>query len=56
MENKITVKDILALKGKRKITMLTAYDFPVAGLVDKAGIDMILVGDSLGNVVLGLDS
>ncbi|MDD4900205.1 MAG: 3-methyl-2-oxobutanoate hydroxymethyltransferase [Candidatus Omnitrophica bacterium] len=56
MENKITVKDILALKGKRKVTMLTAYDYPVASLVDRAGIDMILVGDSLANVVLGLDS
>ncbi|MBP7217127.1 MAG: 3-methyl-2-oxobutanoate hydroxymethyltransferase [Candidatus Omnitrophica bacterium] len=55
-DNKISVKDILALKGKRKITMLTAYDFPLASLVDKAGIDMILVGDSLANVVLGLES
>jgi len=53
---KITVQDILNLKGKRKITMLTAYDYPLASLVDKAGIDMILVGDSLANVVLGLDS
>ncbi|MGA2774731.1 MAG: 3-methyl-2-oxobutanoate hydroxymethyltransferase [Candidatus Omnitrophota bacterium] len=53
---KITVQDILALKGKRKITMLTAYDYPLAALVDKTGIDMILVGDSLANVVLGLDS
>ena len=53
---KITVKDILALKSKRKLTMLTAYDYPLASLVDKAGIDMILVGDSLANVVLGLDS
>lgn len=55
-EKKITVKDILGLKGKRKITMLTSYDYPLASLVDRAGIDMILVGDSLANVVLGLDS
>jgi len=53
---KVTVQDILAMKGKRKITMLTAYDYPLASLMDKAGIDMILVGDSLANVVLGLDS
>jgi 3-methyl-2-oxobutanoate hydroxymethyltransferase len=55
-DKKITVKDIIELKGKRKITMLTAYDYPIAYLVDKAGIDMILVGDSLANVVLGLQS
>jgi 3-methyl-2-oxobutanoate hydroxymethyltransferase len=54
--NKMTVNEILSLKGRRKITMLTAYDYPIASLVDRAGIDMILVGDSLANVVLGLDS
>ncbi len=55
-ETKITIQDIVSLKGKRKITMLTAYDYPLADLIDKAGIDMVLIGDSLANVVLGLDS
>lgn len=53
---KITVNDITAAKGRRKLTMLTAYDYPLASLIDRAGIDMILVGDSVANVVLGLDS
>ena len=42
-------------KGKR-ITMLTAYDYSFAAIVDAAGIDIILVGDSMANVVLGMES
>lgn len=53
MNKRITVPDILAAKSKRKLTMLTAYDFPTAQWVDRSGIDMILVGDSLAMVVLG---
>ncbi|MGQ9812344.1 MAG: 3-methyl-2-oxobutanoate hydroxymethyltransferase [Dissulfurimicrobium sp.] len=45
----------MAFAGE-KITMLTAYDYFLAGLVDKAGVDIVLVGDSLGMTVLGYDS
>jgi len=51
---KVTAKEITAMKQRgEKIAALTAYDFPVARLLDQAGIPLILVGDSLGMVVLG---
>ena len=48
----MTVPKFAASKGKR-LTVLTAYDFVFAGLFDRAGVDAILVGDSLGMVVQG---
>ncbi len=55
--NKVTTAAILKMKREgEKISMLTAYDYSIAALVDAAGVDMILVGDSLGMVVLGYDS
>ena len=54
---KVTLAELQQKKDSgRKITMMTAYDYPSARLVDEAGIDTILVGDSLGMVVLGYDS
>ncbi len=51
---KITVLDFLEMKeADEKISMLTAYDFPMAKALDEAGIDAILVGDSMGMVVYG---
>ena len=51
---KMTIAEIQSRKQRgEKITMLTAYDYPIASMLDEAGVDMILVGDSLGMVVLG---
>ena len=51
----VTVSTFLKIKAEgKKISMITAYDYTTARLVDESGIDSILVGDSLGNVMLGL--
>jgi len=56
-KDKVTIPILHQMKQEgQKITMLTAYDYPFALLVDKAKIEIVLVGDSLGNVVLGYES
>lgn len=50
---RVTAREIRRRKGGRKISVLTCYDFPTARILDRCGIDILLVGDSLGNVVLG---
>lgn len=53
---KKTILDLYSMKAKgEKLTWITAYDFPMASFAEQAGIDMILVGDSLGMVVLGYE-
>ena len=52
MSEAVTIDQIKKKKGLgEKIVVLTAYDYPLASLIDQAGADMILVGDSLANVV-----
>jgi 3-methyl-2-oxobutanoate hydroxymethyltransferase len=54
---KVTAPAVVALKRKGEpITVVTAYDFPTARLADQAGVEVLLVGDSLGTVLLGYDS
>ncbi|HZA48370.1 MAG TPA: 3-methyl-2-oxobutanoate hydroxymethyltransferase [Nitrososphaera sp.] len=53
---KLNVNDILSKKGKEKISILTAYEYSTARICDRADIDILLVGDSAGMVVLGYAS
>jgi 3-methyl-2-oxobutanoate hydroxymethyltransferase len=56
-KDKVRITDLAMMKAEgRPIAMLTAYDFPFARIFDQAGVDMLLVGDSLGMVVQGADS
>lgn len=51
-----SVRDILSMKNSKKITVITAYDYTTSQLCDRAGVDMLLVGDSAGMVMLGYDN
>jgi len=53
---RVTTVDVVNMKGKQKIVMLTAYDYPSARLVDDGGVDIILVGDSSGTVIAGYEN
>jgi len=53
MTERMTAPRIAGLKGKRPVVMITAYDATFARLVDRGGVDVVLVGDSLGNVIQG---
>src|SRR5438045_8828488 len=57
VSTKVRVPDLAVMKERgERIVMLTAYDATMARLLDQAGVDLLLVGDSLGNVILGLDT
>lgn len=51
--NRLTAEALRRMKGRQKIVALTAYDYQTARLLDEGGVDLILVGDSLGNVIFG---
>ncbi len=55
-QHKVTILDVQqAKKNDRKLVMVTAYDYPFGLMADQAGVDIVLVGDSLGMVVMGMD-
>jgi 3-methyl-2-oxobutanoate hydroxymethyltransferase len=56
MNAHLTIRDIRGMKGRKRIVVLTCYDHPTARILDRSGVDIMLVGDSLGNVVLGYGS
>jgi 3-methyl-2-oxobutanoate hydroxymethyltransferase len=56
MVSSVTVPDVVAAKGQRQLVMITAYDAPTARWGEDAGADILLVGDSLAMVVLGLET
>jgi len=57
MDKKITILDLQGMKERgEKITMLTAYDYPTARILDQCGIEVLLIGDSVGNVMMGMEN
>lgn len=55
-KKKVSVNDVISMKGAKKISVLTAYDYSTSLICDRAGVDILLVGDSAGMVVLGYSS
>lgn len=55
-KKRVMAPDVKSWKGKRKISMVTCYDSSFARIVDASSVDMILVGDSVGNVMLGYEN
>jgi len=53
---RLSLRNLFALKGRERVAMLTAYDVVTAQCLDEAGVEILLVGDSLGNVIYGFDT
>lgn len=56
MGDKVTVPEVRSRKGGERLAMVTAYDYPTARIASDAGVDIILVGDSVANVIHGMDA